>query len=188
MCFLFFFCLLGCTGCKNWGEKANLENEMGNQKTREQVETVGPIKEKYILVLTYGDVFMKGVAKTICDSIGAVHYTLDQNETDREAGNRKAAVKDADYILLGTTKPVSELEFKLRNHLEKEELEGKKMALFIINQQEEPEEYEKKLLEWCPDMELLPTFTMETKENLQDELGRMNGWLTSVMTYGMLEE
>jgi len=169
---LFFFFLIGCTGCI--GNKQD-------KKPAEEKETIGQAseKEEKILVLTYGDSIMMGAAETICDLIGAVHYDLKGEDAD----TMKEDLQDAEYILIGTTKGISELEFTLRNKLKEEELAGKKTALFLINREEETEEYEGKLLEWYPKAELLPTFTMDAKENLLDELGRMNGWLTTIMTY-----
>ena len=206
---LFFFCVIGCTGCLDFksqennlekqetgdeqetGEKLETEEIMENEpeqgEIRESKETIGPlerIEKEDIIILTYGDAVMTGIARTICDSVGASHYRL----RDKDSEDLKEALEEAECILLGTTKSIEELEFALRNQWKPEDLAGKKLALFLLNREEEPEEYEEKLLEWYPKLELLPTFTMETEENLLDELGRMNGWLTSVMTYGEIPE
>ena len=184
---LFFFCLLGCSGCINIQYKTGQPGtEKNTEKEEEQKsETIGKVsEEERIVVLTYGDQMMTGMARTICDSIGAVHYAL----SGTKAELMKNAVKKGEYILIGTSKDVLELEFTLRNCLEEEELAGKKTAFFLLNQEENVEDFEGKFKEWYPEAELLPTFTMEKEANLQDELGRMNGWLTTIMTYGMLEE
>jgi len=177
---LFFFCLLGCTGCmKGESDKNQYENKQTIGKAAQKQE-----EQDEIVVLIYGDTFMTGVARTICDSIGARFFDLakEQPETMEEP------VQKAEYVLIGTTKAVPELELALRNRLEEEQLAEKKTALFLINREEETEEYEEKLLEWYPKAELLPTFTMESTENLQNELGRINGWLTTLMTYGKIPD
>ena len=169
------------------GSKAEKKtDEMdGSMAEEEIVETDSSKEEKEkILVLTYGDKIMTGMAQTICDSIGADHHTISQEETD----SIKTSVNEADYILIGTSKEVLELEFAIRNCVDEKELSGKKTALFLLNQEEEKETFETEFMEWYPEAELLPTFTMRSNANLQEELGRMNGWLTTIMTYGIMKE
>ena len=202
---LFLFCIIGCSGCLNISYKTT-QTEIENKKS----ETIGKIAGeqnnktgtqtdkkdedesadsktegmKKIVVLTYGDKMMTGMAQTICDSVGAVHYAISQEETERI----KTSVNEAEYILIGTSKGVPELEFTLRNTLEKEELSGKKTALFLLNQEEEAEVFETEFTAWYPKAVMLPTFTMQSYSNLYDELGRMNGWLTTVLTYNAAED
>ena len=195
---LFFLCLLGCTGCMNWtGQKDKSEGkETIGKASKETNEDMNPSskdengqkEEEQILVITYGDSLLTGLAQTICDSMGASCYNLSDGDGNHSNETLKELVEESDLILIGTEKEILELEFALRNRLAAEDLADKKTALFLIDREEDSKLYEEKMRECYPDAELLSAFTMNTKENLQDELGRMNGWLTSVLTYGKIPE
>ena len=153
----------------------------GQKQEEKKVEEAGKSDIKDILVLTYGDEFMTGVAKTICEALGAVHYNL-SDDVYEKIGNY---VGRAEYILIGTNKEQSELEFVLRSTLKEKDLKDKKTALFLLDQEETKKELERAFLKWYPEARLLPTFTMQSNESLNKELGRMNGWLTSVLNFEM---
>ena len=198
---LFFFCFVACAGCKNIAQvkmqetngevskKEETGKEVTEAKEKEPETEVDAEKdeEKEILVLTYGKNVMTGMAATICDKIGAVHLDLTKrNEEGKE--ELREAIEEAEYILIGTDKQISEFEFMVRNLLAEEMLEDKKIALFLVDQEKDAELFEQNFTEWYPRAELLPTFTMQLGTNIQDELGRMNGWLTTILTYDRLEE
>lgn len=183
---MFFFCLLSAAGCSSMKSKISQwmegEKETGEQDTTETIGKVSDEEEKEkILVLVCGDKMMTGLASTVCDAIGAVSFPL-SSAMDEEIKN---AIKEAEYLLIGTDKEVLEWEFSLKKCLDEADIKEKRIALFLVGQTEKAKQYEDKLKKWYPEAVLLPTFTMEKEENLQEELGRMNGWLTTIMTYEM---
>lgn len=185
---LFFFCLIGCVSCMG-SENQKEEDRMGEIKENEKTtETIGQVAQETepenIIVLTYGENILNGIGETICEAIGAVHYTIAQNHI----GEIKEAVAKAEYILIGTNRNETELEFALKNCLVSSDLEEKKTALFLIDQMEKKELYEERFAGWYPEAQLLPSYTMESGNNLYDELGRMNGWLTTILTYDKIPE
>lgn len=186
---LFFFCLFSVSGCGRMKSQINQWKESRKEEWKQdKTETIGQVYDEdemennKILVLVFGDKMMTGLANTVCDAIGAVSFSP-FSDTDEE---RKNAIKEAEYLLIGTDKEELEWEFSLRKSLDEADMKEKRIALFLVGQTEKAKQYEDKLKKWYPEAVLLPTFTMEKEENLQEELGRMNGWLTTIMTYEMI--
>ena len=152
---LFFFCLSTIVAC-----------------SQIKIEEKDTLEEEKIVVLLYGDGMMEGIGKSVCEALGAVCYNLN---TEKEE-TIKDAIEEAEYLLLGTDKNMLEWEFALKKHFKDVDLQKKQIALFLLNQTEKKEQFENRFMEWQPNAKLLPTFTMEEKENLTIELGRMNGW------------
>ena len=184
MCCLFFFCALGCAGCMK-SEESDRKESQGPFKTEEKsVETIGVAKKEdaNYVVLTDGNEMLTKTAEFICEKMGAVHW----NMTNEKKDTIEKSIRQAEYVLIGTDKNLLEFEFSIRNCLEEELLKEKKVSLFLIDQEEEKEGFEERFKEWYPGAVLLPVFTMNSdSEDFLEEMGRINGWLTTVMTYDM---
>ena len=188
---LFFFCLFACVGCiglREQNEKRNRKEGQDKKTTQENVltetenvETLAGVEnesEEFIVLIDGSDILTQ-TAAYICDKMDTIYYNI-SNEWKEEQYKKLA---QADYVIIGTDKNPLEFEFSFRNCIGEEMLRGKKVALFLLHQ-EEMEDYEEKVLEWYPQTELLPSFTMdEDIDSFEEELGRVNGWLTTIMNY-----
>ena len=190
---LFFFCMFVCIGCMSRGEqnkeeKVNRKEEQDRLTTQENmstetenVETLAGVEnesEEFIVLIDGSDILTQ-TAAYICDKMDTIYYNI-SNEWKEEQYKKLA---QADYVVIGTDKNLLEFEFSFRTCIGEEMLQGKKVALFLICQ-EEAQDYEEKILEWYPQAELLPSFTMdEDIDSFEEELGRVNGWLTTILNY-----
>lgn len=188
---LSFFCLFACVGCiglREQNEKRNRKEGQDKKTTQENVltetenvETLAGVENESVefIVLIDGSDVLTQTAAYICDKMDTIYYNI-SNEWKEEQYKKLA---QADYVVIGTDKNLLEFEFSFRNCIGEEMLKGKKVALFLICQ-EEAQDYEKKVLEWYPQAELLPSFTMdEDIDSFEEELGRVNGWLTTILNY-----
>ena len=184
---LFLFCAIGCAGCMK-SEEPDRKESQGPSKTEEKsMETIGDVKNDYTkyVVLTDGNEMLTKTAEFICEKIGAVHWNVTKDKKDAI----DKSIGQEGYVLIGTDKNLLEFEFSIRNCLEEELLKEKKVSLFLVDQEEKKEVFEEKFKEWYPGAVLLPVFTMNSDpEIFPEEMGRVNGWLTTVMTYDMVPE
>lgn len=220
---LFFFCLIGCTGCS---EKMDgflkLEGErievMGDREKLEETRSENTLSEKTLtentlsenepsektlsentlsngslmnekledkesvedefVVLVDGEEKVTAAAEFICDKMNAVYYNMSIENKARI----EESVKKAEFVLLGTESNLLEFEFSTRNCIEEDLLNGKKVALFLLDLEEERERFTESFCAWYPGVVMLPELTLSTEIEEEQELGRLNGWLTTLYT------
>ena len=181
---LFFFCLLVWTGCGRTEGDTKVEKVDGEVLAEDATDGENQDDPIQILVLIDGGEKAEAAAEIICSKMGADYYDITISEKEEV----KAAVSKADYILIGTEQGQEKFETNLKRCFEKEALDSKKISLFLIDLEDECEEIAGAFLEWYPGAENLPAFSMSSDEKvLQEEMGRMDGWLTTVLTYDMLK-
>lgn len=160
------FLLLLLTGC--------VAEEESGMHTKEEIR--GMERGEHIVVLTDGTENTKEIGEKICESIGGVIYEIPFSQKEE----LQYAVKQAKKVLIGTEKQVKELEFSLRNCLEREGLAGKQVSFYLIGR--EKEDFVKEVKEWYPQAELLPFIKLSKEEEKEEAWGRILGWLTTVYT------
>ncbi len=180
---LFFLCLCLISGCDN-AEKRTTEykeavsKHVANTEENQMTETEETIAE--MIVLTDGGKNAEEIGLIICDRMGAVFYDMKMSQKEE----MEYMIQNAEYVLIGTENKVEEFEFNIRSMIDEETLADKKTALFLVDREDEEEKFEERVKVWYPDVVLLPLFTINMEEGVREnEMGRMNGWLTSVYTY-----
>lgn len=134
------------------------------------------------LVLFDGGDNAETAARMICDKMMTKYYDISCASKEEV----QAEVKKTDYLFLGTEHNGSAFVNNLQKYLLQEELQHKNIALFFLRSDEENIQTEQLLAEAYPGMHLLPSFSMDLQENMQEESGRMDGWLTTALTYDMI--
>lgn len=169
---MLFLCLFCCTGC----QKAEVSGE----------ETMGQVNKEEIvcLVLYDGGQIGQEVAERICEKLGAKRYDL----TEAKKEELKAAIKEADYLFLGSEQEGQLFYEHLKTYLPEQSLAQKKIALFFLNPEEEGQTWERMIKNRYPEAIFLPSLFLDFQNHEKlEEFGRMDGWMTTALTYELIQ-
>lgn len=192
LCWLLFLCLCGCTArienhttvqtCPTGGQSVDSSVHHTEDTADGQAADDSGEKSFATLVLFDGGDDAETAARMICDKMMTKYYDISCASKEEV----QAEVKKTDYLFLGTEHDSFAFVNNLQKYLSQEELQHKNIALFFLRSDEENIQTEKLLAEAYPGMHLLPSFSMDLQENMQEESGRMDGWLTTALTYDMI--
>lgn len=147
---------------------------------------MGQVKKEEIscLVLYDGGAMSAEVADRICEKLGAKSY--DMTKVKKE--EMTAALKETDYLFLGTEQEGKVFYEHLKNYLSEQRLVKKKVALFFLNFGEERETWENKIQNSYPEAAFLPSLFLDFQNHKKmEEFGRMDGWITTALTYELIQ-
>lgn len=162
---------------KNSEKTKESDTSDGTHTTIDTTETTAEANKR--IVFTDGEEKTKEVAKEIEQKIQAVVVDFEKLEEDE----LEQLIRGAELILIGMQGTENVSFHQMDRLFSLQALEAKRVSLFYIGEENSLASWEETVSQYT-EICFTPGFYLSWEENMrEEELNRMNGWLTTAFTY-----